>query len=231
MKYKVTQQFEVRKKKLWPTLTLPNFKSCRANSYSYKKKNQNQTTAHSQISDLAESVTHVLHLCQKLVNLQKTVQDLKSKVDISEKSKKTAAGVLEYDPVKEQLEEAEEAIEKLFGVNKRLTRSVEDASASPKSITENSSDESVIVRRRRVLEQIRRASEKISRVNFEVQKLQFLLVKLEGEKEEIVKIRIIPRSPRVRLRDYLYGGSRPVFAHKQKRRQFCGCIRPPTRGD
>ncbi|CAM8886737.1 unnamed protein product [Rhodiola kirilowii] len=167
---------------------------------------------------------------QKLVNLQKTVQDLKSRVDISEKSKKTA-GVLEYDTVKEQLEEAEEAIEKLFGVNERLTRSVEDAYASPKSITENSSDDSVIFRRRRVLEQIRRASEKISRLNFEVQKLQFLLLKLEGEKEEIVKTRIIPRSPRVRLRDYLYGGSRPVFAHKQKRRQFCGCIRPPTKGD
>uniref|UniRef100_A0A7N0TUW7 NAB domain-containing protein n=1 Tax=Kalanchoe fedtschenkoi TaxID=63787 RepID=A0A7N0TUW7_KALFE len=167
---------------------------------------------------------------QKLANLQKSVQDLRSKVEIAEKSKKTK-GVIEYDTVKEQLEEAEEAIEKLFGINEKLTRTVEDDSVSSKSPSEKGSDESETVRRRRVLEQIRRASEKISRLQFEVQKLQFLLVKLEGEKEEIVKTRIIPRSPRVRLRDYLYGGSRPVFAPKQKRKQFCGCIRPPTRGD
>ncbi|CAM8890349.1 unnamed protein product [Rhodiola kirilowii] len=167
---------------------------------------------------------------QKLTNLQKTVQDLKNKVGNAEKGKKTK-GVIEYDTVKEQLEEAEEAIEKLFGVNEKLTRTVEDDSISSKSISENGSDESGTVRRRRVLEQIRRASEKISRLHFEVQKLQFLLLKLEGEKEETVKMRVIPRSPRVRLRDYLYGGSRPVFSHKQKRKQFCGCIRPSTKGD
>lgn len=165
---------------------------------------------------------------QKLANLQKQVQDLKHKVDVAEKSSKTT-GLLEYDMVKEQLEEAEETIDKLFGVNHRLMRTVEGDSTSPKSISGNSSDEGVILKKRRLLEQIRRASEKISGLNFEVQKIQFLILKLEGGKEESVKTRIIPRSPRVRLRDYLYGGSRSVFVLKRKKkRELCGCIRPST---
>ncbi|CAL2234648.1 unnamed protein product [Prunus armeniaca] len=48
---------------------------------------------------------------QKLTNLQITVEDLKRKVEITEKSKKGKG--IEFENVKGQLEEAEEAITKL----------------------------------------------------------------------------------------------------------------------
>uniref|UniRef100_A0A7N0TM12 NAB domain-containing protein n=1 Tax=Kalanchoe fedtschenkoi TaxID=63787 RepID=A0A7N0TM12_KALFE len=165
---------------------------------------------------------------QKLANLRKSVQDLKNRVEIAEKIKETKGGN-EYDTVKGQLEEAEEAIEKLFGMNEKLTKSAEDDSTSPKCVSENGSDESGSVRRRRVVEQVRGASEKISQLHFEVQKLQYMILKLG--KEESVKTRFVPLSPRVRLLDYLNGGRRPVFAHQHKRKHFFGCIRPPTEGD
>ncbi|KAI5336661.1 hypothetical protein L3X38_015929 [Prunus dulcis] len=61
---------------------------------------------------------------QKLTNLQITVEDLKWKVDITEKSKKGKG--IEFENVKGQLEEADEAITKLFDVNQKLMKNVED---------------------------------------------------------------------------------------------------------
>lgn len=165
---------------------------------------------------------------QKLANLQITIQDLKRKVEITEKTKKGKG--IEYDTVKGQLEEAEETITKLFDVNRKLMNNVEDGSLSSDGGSARVSDESRSVRRRRISEQARRGSEKIGRLQLEVQKLQFLLLKLDDEKENRGRTRIAERKTRVLLRDYLYGGGLKT-GRKHKKAPFCGCVRPPTKGD
>lgn len=162
---------------------------------------------------------------QKLTNLQITVQDLKKKVEITEKSKKDKG--LEYDSVKEQLEESEETIMKLFDQNRKLTKSVEDDAST---FDENSIlDENGIVRKRKIAEQARRDSQKIGRLQLEVQKIQFLLVKRDDENKSRGKTKIMDRRTSVLLRDYLYGGTRTT--PRRKKGNFCACVKPPTKGD
>uniref|UniRef100_A0A803NRM8 NAB domain-containing protein n=1 Tax=Cannabis sativa TaxID=3483 RepID=A0A803NRM8_CANSA len=167
---------------------------------------------------------------QKLSNLQITVQDLKQKVETTEKSKK--GKVMEYDSVKSQLEEAEEAITKLVDVNKKLTKNYEHVSqSSDGSVAATGSDESGSVRRRRISEQARRGSEKIGRLQLEIQRLQFLLLKLDGDQRESSRrTRITEHKSRVLLRDYLYGGGVRT-GRKYKKTPFCSCVQPPTKGD
>ncbi|VVB07042.1 unnamed protein product [Arabis nemorensis] len=147
---------------------------------------------------------------RKLENLQITVEDLKNKVEIEEKDK-TKVGD-EYETIRGQLEEAEEAIEKLFNVNRKLTTKAESEKESN--------------RRRRISEHARRGSEKIGRLQLEIQRIQFLLMKLEGEKENRARSKISDSKSKVLLRDYIYGGSRSVTMKKatKKRSAFCGCV-------
>ncbi|PON94954.1 Protein Networked (NET), actin-binding (NAB) domain containing protein [Trema orientale] len=168
---------------------------------------------------------------QKLSNLQITVQDLKTKVETTEKSRK-GKGV-EFETVKGQLEEAEEAITKLFDVNRKLMKNYEHVSqSSDGSMAATVSDESGSVRRRRISEQARRGSEKIGRLQLEVQRLQFLLLKLDGDQKESSsrRTRVTEHKSRVLLRDYLYGGGVRT-GRKYKKAPFCSCVQPPTRGD
>ncbi|MBA0652996.1 hypothetical protein Goklo_020207 [Gossypium klotzschianum] len=164
---------------------------------------------------------------QKLANLQITVQDLKKKVEIIETGKKGKG--IEYGTVKEQLEEAEEAITKLFDVNRKLMTHVEDGSWSFDGKSALEPDENGSVRRRRVSEQARRGSEKIGRLQLEVQKIQFFLLNLDDKKESKAQTRITERRRRVLLRDYLYGGVKS--SQKKKKSPFCACVHPPTNGD
>lgn len=140
---------------------------------------------------------------KKLENLQITVKDLTSKVETEEND--------EYATIKGQLREAEEAVEKLFNVNQKLTTKVESEKDGNRS--------------RRISEHARRGSEKIGRLQLEIQRIQFLLMKLEGEKESKAKSKISDTKSKVLLRDYIYGGSRSVTMKKKtkKRTAFCGC--------
>ncbi|XWS36330.1 hypothetical protein CRYUN_Cryun20dG0075900 [Craigia yunnanensis] len=164
---------------------------------------------------------------QKLANLQITVQDLKRKVEITETGNKGKG--IDYGTVKEQLEEAEEAILKLFDVNRKLMTHVEDSSWSLDGKSALESDESGSVRKRRVSEQAQRGSEKIGRLQLEVQKIQFLLLKLDDEKDSRGRTRITEHKTSVLMRDYLYGGIRT--RQKRKKAPFCACVKPPTKGD
>ncbi|KAH1106157.1 hypothetical protein J1N35_009925 [Gossypium stocksii] len=164
---------------------------------------------------------------QKLANLQITVQDLKKKVEITEKGKKGKG--IDYGTVKEQLEEAEEAITKLVDANRKLMTQVEDGSRYPDGKSALESDESGSVRKQRVSEQAQRGSEKIGRLQLEVQKLQFLLLQLDDEKGYRGQARVTDRKRRVILRDYLYGGVRNI--QKKKKAPFCACLKPATKGD
>ncbi|KAK4264740.1 hypothetical protein QN277_025873 [Acacia crassicarpa] len=169
---------------------------------------------------------------QKLTNLHIVVQDLMKKVEIT---KQIPMGKdIEYDTVKRQLEASEETITELFDGNRKLVRKVRDGTVSfgGKRGGATDSDESsgsVNRNRRRAAEQARRASEKIGKLQMDVQRLQFLLLKLDEEKESRGKARITDRSPRVLLRDYLYGGTRTRTIHKRKKAPFCGCVQPPTK--
>ncbi|KAK7396385.1 hypothetical protein VNO78_17355 [Psophocarpus tetragonolobus] len=165
---------------------------------------------------------------QKLTNLEITVQDLMSKIEITESTKETE---IEYDSVKGQLEVTQEAISKLFDANHKLKKNVEEGTSSfaGKSIAE--SDESVSASRRRLSEQARRGSDKIGRLQLEVQRLQFLLLKLNDVKEGKGKAMMDERNSKVLLRDYLYGGARRNSQKKKKKAPFCGCMQPPTKGD
>ncbi|KAK7277619.1 hypothetical protein RJT34_22634 [Clitoria ternatea] len=161
---------------------------------------------------------------QKLTNLQITIQDLVKKVDVTEKSTKGKDG--EHDKVKWQLEAAQETITKLFDANRKLVKNVEEGALFSDGKASAESDGSVS---RRVSEQARSESEKIGQLQLEVQKIQFLLLKLGDAKESKEKTRMGDRSPRVLLRDYLYGGR--TNNQKKKKAPFCACVRPPTKGD
>lgn len=139
---------------------------------------------------------------QKLENLQITVEDLKSKVETVEKEK-TKVGENEYKTIKGQLEEGEEAIEKLFTVNRKLTTKAES--------------EKDIDRRRRIFEHARRGTEKIGRLQSEIQRIQFLLMKLEGEREHRLRSKI--SDTKVLLRDYIYGRTRSVSMKKRTKKR------------
>ncbi|XP_061375344.1 protein NETWORKED 1D-like [Gastrolobium bilobum] len=166
---------------------------------------------------------------QKLSNLQITLQDLMKKVESTEKNRKGKS--VEYDSVKGQLEAAQDAVTKLFDANLKLMKNVEEGTLSSGGKAAAESDESGSVSRRRLSEQARRGSEKIGQLQLEVQMLQFVLLKLEDGKESKEKTRMADRSPRVLLRDYLYGGTRTNNQKKKKKAPLCACIQPPTKGD
>ncbi|PQQ04815.1 hypothetical protein Pyn_35159 [Prunus yedoensis var. nudiflora] len=140
-----------------------------------------------------------------LTNLQITVEDLKRKVEITEKSKKGKG--IEFENVKGQLEEADKTITKLFDVNQKLMN-VEGGPLFSDGASGVVLNESGSVRRRRLPEQAKRGSEKIRRLQWEVQKLQFLLLKVAGEKESRGSTRITVQKTRVLLGDCIYGGNR-----------------------
>lgn len=164
---------------------------------------------------------------QKLSNLHIAVEDLKSKVETEEKGEKGKED--EYETIKGQINEAEEALEKLLSINRKLVTKVQsgfersDGSKSSMDLDENESS-----RRRRISEQARRGSEKIGRLQLEIQRLQFLLLKLEGERVDRAKTKISDSKTRILLRDYIYGGVRGERRKRMKKRfAFCGCVQPP----
>ncbi|KAM7258390.1 hypothetical protein ACFE04_014131 [Oxalis oulophora] len=160
----------------------------------------------------------------KLANLQITIQDLKQKVEITEKGKKGKE--IEYDTTKVQLEETEEQIAKLFDVNRNLITIAENDGKSSEQL-DNSEN---FIRQRKISEQADRASEKIGRLQTEVQKLQFQLLKLDNEnKKSKEKVRIT--KSKVLLQDFLYGKTKSSSHKKRKKKNFCGCVKPPTKGD
>ncbi|CAN6903287.1 unnamed protein product [Brassica oleracea] len=160
---------------------------------------------------------------QKLSNLHIAVEDLKSKVEREEKGKE------EYETVKGQINEAEEALEKLLSINKKLvTKVVSGFEVSDGSKSSMDLDEDENSRRRRISEQARRGSEKIGRLQLEIQRLQFLLLKLEGEREDRVKAKVADSKTRTLLKDYIYGGVRGERRKRMKKRfAFCGCVQQP----
>ncbi|KAL1827426.1 hypothetical protein ACET3Z_005838 [Daucus carota] len=165
---------------------------------------------------------------QKLTNLQITVQDLNRKVGIMEKSRSGKA-LNGNDSIKLKLEEAETAIQKLFDLNDKLTKNVEEISTPSAKIATMKSGDSGSTRRKRISEQARRVSEKISELQLEIQRIQFDLMKVDNGNESRGKFRVTETNRRILLKDYLYTGARK--SPRRKKAPFCACMEPPTRGD
>ncbi|GAV88534.1 hypothetical protein CFOL_v3_31956, partial [Cephalotus follicularis] len=106
---------------------------------------------------------------------------------------------IEYNSVKEQLEESEEAIVKLFDVNRKLMVNAEEGSLSFDGKSAQRLDKGEGVRRQRLSEQARRGSEKIGRLQLAVQKIQFLLLKLDDDNKTKGRSRITERRTRAVL--------------------------------
>lgn len=165
---------------------------------------------------------------QKLMNLQITVQDLKRKVGIMEKSR-CGKPVNANDSIKLKLEETETAIQKLFDLNDKLMKNVEEISTHSGKIATMKSGESGSVRRKRISEQARRVSEKICELQLEIQRIQFDLMKADNGNESKGKFRVTESNRRILLKDYLYTGVRK--SPRRKKAPFCACMEPPTKGD
>lgn len=161
---------------------------------------------------------------QKLTNLQITVQDLRRKVENTEKNRMEKG--IEYSNVKEQLEEAQSTINKLSDSNNKLIRNAERRLSSCDSKSTRDSDDRGCARRL-ISEQARRGSEKIGKLQLEVQKIQFLLLKMDDEKECRTRTRVVDRKTRVLLRDYLVSG-RPRSQQSRKKSSFC-CVQLPSK--
>nr|GLL33161.1 protein NETWORKED 1D-like [Ipomoea trifida] len=161
---------------------------------------------------------------QKLMNLQITVQDLKSKLESTEKSRRGKT-VVECETLKGQLNDAMGAMNKLIDLSGKLMKNLEGGSSSSAvELEENQS-----VGRRRISEQARRVSEKIGILQVEVQKVQFALLKLDDERDCTGKTGMSEEKRRVLLRDYLYGIR---TRERRKKARCCACcVQPATQGD
>jgi myosin heavy subunit len=165
---------------------------------------------------------------QKLISLQTTVQNLKKKMELMKRSKR--ANDLEFERVKRQLQEVEEAVHQLVDADDQLTK---DAEESPSYLEGNTSvevEEHDSMRRKRVAEQARKRSEKIGRLQFEVQSIQSILLKLEDGKKSKSKRRFSGSRTGILLRDFIYSSGRRS-SRRQRKGCFCGCARPSTEED
>ncbi|KAL4584765.1 hypothetical protein LXL04_009375 [Taraxacum kok-saghyz] len=150
---------------------------------------------------------------QKLANLETVVKDLSKKLESGKNGKKKKTGV-DFETMKEQLEEAEETILRLVKVNMESMASVEK---NPSLSVWVEQDDAW------------KESERIKRVQLEVQKIQYVLLKVEEEKKSKGKSRFSRTKSRttVILRDFIHrgGGGR-------RRKPLCGCFTPSaTKGD
>ncbi|KAF5176060.1 Networked 1d [Thalictrum thalictroides] len=163
---------------------------------------------------------------QKLTNLQITIEDLKHKMETTNKSKRTKG--VDYDTLKRQLQEVEDTIMQLVDTNVKLSTKAEESPLPTEGKTVEEMEETRKVRKRRISEKARRGSEKIGRLQLEVQRIQFALLKLE-EEHAVKGVSMEKRSTRVRLRDYIYTSGKS--GRKKKNGSCCACMRPNTKGD
>lgn len=158
---------------------------------------------------------------RKLINLQAIMQELQRKFENFEMANQLLG--FEYDDVKEQLKEVDEAILQLVDINGKLTRNVEGCYASDKA---EELEERGNERRQNLSERAQSWSEKIGRLEMEVQRIQFVMLKLETEYGNEGTTAFDTRK-KVLLRDYLYGLR---HSSRRKRVPFYACVRPVSNG-
>ncbi|XP_050372299.1 protein NETWORKED 1A-like [Argentina anserina] len=158
---------------------------------------------------------------QKLTILQTSVQDLHKKVESNKKSKKINSA--EYEKVKRQLHEVEDAVVQLVDANDHLKKNVEEFLSLDEQ-TSTELEEVGNVSRETVTEQASKGSEKIGRLQFELQNIQYVLTKWEGEKKRKGRHGFYVSRTGLLLRDFIYSGR--SSSERRKKGCLCGCMRP-----
>lgn len=149
---------------------------------------------------------------QRLSALKTNIEELKQKLEGSPKGKFPSN--TEYDALKVQLSDAEEALTKQIEINRKATKNAEYYSEALDGVAEEQSEQRH-VSRRKIAAVTQKASEKIGRLELELQKIQYVLLKVEEAHARRGKT--AEKRARVLLRDYIYG--------RRKRLPLCGCIR------
>ncbi|KAK2647078.1 hypothetical protein Ddye_022273 [Dipteronia dyeriana] len=164
---------------------------------------------------------------QKLTSLQTSVQDLKNKLETSKRSKKSNDP--EYERIRGQLCDVEEAVLQLADSNLKLTRDTEESSSSSSS-DRKSSPGIEDISRNKVTEEARKGSEKIGRLQLEMQSIQYVMLKLEDEEDNTTKgkFRLLESKTGSLLRDFINSGGGRSSGGRRKKGCLCGCVRPST---
>ncbi|XP_028074185.1 protein NETWORKED 1A-like [Camellia sinensis] len=158
--------------------------------------------------------------------LRLEVEDLRRKLEMNKKRKKAKS--IDFETVKEQLQEVEETTVQLVEVYGQLSQNIEQ---SPLHLDGNASpelEEAGDVQRKRVLEQARKGSEKIGWLQLQVQKIHYVLLKLLDEKKNNEKSRFCRSKTTTILRDFIHSGR---SSPRRKKDGLFGCFRLPTNGD
>ncbi|XP_020698182.1 protein NETWORKED 1A [Dendrobium catenatum] len=154
---------------------------------------------------------------EKLSSLESSAQELKLKMEKS--STNAQQNRVQFDAIWAKLKDAEVAISDLVDRNDKLTMMVKSYSDS------YNGEETGRPERSQILEHARNASDRIGMLELELQKLDYIFLKLQEEWENYPSREGGDRTPRVLLRDYLYGRK---GRKGRKRDFFCGCMRPRT---
>lgn len=155
----------------------------------------------------------------KLVGIQVSVDNMRRRLETTKRSRKSKN--VDFDTVKEQLQEVEESVGQLVNLNSQLVENAKEGSFGDAKEVSN-------VWHKRVAEQAKKGSEKIGRLQMEVQKIQYVLLKLEDEKKAKAKSRFSKRKTGIVLKDFIYIGRRDSEKRK-KEAHLCGCFRPASR--
>ncbi|XP_057475502.1 LOW QUALITY PROTEIN: protein NETWORKED 1A-like [Actinidia eriantha] len=157
---------------------------------------------------------------QKLQGLQATVEDLRRKMETNKKRKK--AKNIDFETVKEQLEEVDETIVQLLEINGQLMKNIEVIPSQSDGKASAELEQAKNVQRKKVSDQARKGSEKIGRLQLEIQKIQYVLLKLDDEKKNKLKNRFSRSRPSIILRDFIHRGGRST--PRRNKTCFCGCF-------
>ncbi|MCD9642906.1 hypothetical protein HAX54_029949 [Datura stramonium] len=160
---------------------------------------------------------------EKLMSLQMTVDNLRRKLDANRKARKPKN--VDFETVKEQLQEVEETTVQLVNLNSQLMKSTEESTSYSPSSGSADSKEVMNIRQKRVSEQARKGSEKIGRLQLEIQKIQYILLKLDDEKKSKVRSRFSKSSTGIILKNFIHIGRRN--SEKKKKGHMC-CFRPSS---
>ncbi|XP_072999913.1 protein NETWORKED 1A-like [Typha latifolia] len=149
---------------------------------------------------------------QRLSTLRTNIEELKRKTESSRKGKRPI--ISEYNSIRAELTETEEAVSELIEINSKAKKKAEYYSASFDSAAPEQ-EETGYTSRRKISEQAKRGSEKIGRLELELHKIHYILLKLEEEHKNR-RTRVPEKRVRVALRDYLYGMKE---SHREKKRK------------
>lgn len=162
---------------------------------------------------------------KKLASLQKTLQDIKMRLDVKKQGKKV--DYLEFERLKTQLQHVEEAVMELVDTNDHLTNGIQERSISSEANASVGSEQAVSVYGDTIIKRAHEGSEKIKSLQLELQGIWSAVLKLEAEKKNKGKYRFPGSRTGILLKNFIHSRSN----RRRKKPRFCGCARPSANED